>query len=642
MNEKKLTRPLFKMSLGATVAFLIVVTATALIERAEQRRFLQQQHADTVSHISTIRARLEKALNQRLFLTRGIIAYVSAINPDLTQETFATLAAIVTAGIEGIHSISLYKNNTISHVYPLSGNEATLGFSPYSIPSERAAIDRAIRQRQTVVAGPINLVQGGIAFIARDPIFLTPPQQKPESGVYWGLAGTLIDQTVLLTEAGLLDDTSHFQYALRGRDGLGELGEIFFGAPHLFAVDANAVLTTVTLPGGSWQLAAIPITGWATQSPYSSVIWLSGILIALFVSLWIINLLNAPIRLQRAVNQATQSLREQEADLIRMNAHLKKARDALAHANITLEDKVQERTAQLAQANYEITQLNARLQRENSRLEAELDIARHLQHLLLPSRDELAQLPIDIAGFMESADEVGGDYYDVLYHLDTIKSSDNSDSTDPADNEIPNRREIITLSIGDVTGHGLSSGVLALMTQTALRTLCTLQQAGESIVLTPEQFLDAINRTVCDLVQRMRSDKQLTLIMADYQPRTRQLRVYGQHEEVLIVRQDGTLERIDTVDLGFPLGLEQDIKPFVSHVSVTLMKGDVVVFYTDGLTEAMNADRQQYGIERLCALLRRHAASPAVVIQQHLLADVRTFLNHQPLADDLTLLIFKP
>jgi serine phosphatase RsbU (regulator of sigma subunit) len=83
----------------------------------------------------------------------------------------------------------------------------------------------------------------------------------------------------------------------------------------------------------------------------------------------------------------------------------------------TLEQKVDERTAQLASANQEITVLNERLKADNIRMSAELDVTRRLQQMILPKEGELSNIPgLDIAGFMEPADEVGGDYYDVLQY----------------------------------------------------------------------------------------------------------------------------------------------------------------------------------------------------------------------------------
>ncbi len=82
----------------------------------------------------------------------------------------------------------------------------------------------------------------------------------------------------------------------------------------------------------------------------------------------------------------------------------------------TLEDKVTERTSELATANAEIATLNSRLTAENMRMSAELYILKQMQQLILPKQQELEEIEdLDIAGFMEPADEVGGDYYDVLF-----------------------------------------------------------------------------------------------------------------------------------------------------------------------------------------------------------------------------------
>ena len=215
----------------------------------------------------------------------------------------------------------------------------------------------------------------------------------------------------------------------------------------------------------------------------------------------------------------------------------------------TLEDKVDERTAQLADANHEIMALNTRLKAENIRLSAELEITQQLQQMILPNPQELEGVgDLDIAGFMAPADEVGGDYYDVLQ----------------AD---PSQSGGIKIGIGDVTGHGLESGVLMLMVQTAVRTL---QESGES---DPIHFLDIINRTLYKNIERMGTDKNLTLALLDYD--NGQLRLSGQHEELIIVRCDGTIERFDTIDLGFPIGLDIDISGFIAHQTMALGVGDV-------------------------------------------------------------------
>ncbi|RKZ84566.1 MAG: serine/threonine-protein kinase PknK [Candidatus Parabeggiatoa sp. nov. 1] len=287
-----------------------------------------------------------------------------------------------------------------------------------------------------------------------------------------------------------------------------------------------------------------------------------------------------------------------------------------------LEEKVKQRTAQLADANEEITALNEMLKEDNLRMGAELDVAKQLQKMVLPADSELTQIPnLDIAGFMEPADEVGGDYYDVLVHEGRVK-----------------------IGIGDVTGHGLESGVLMLMVQTAVRALL---DSGLSDVT---QFLNTLNCTIYNNAQRMQTDKNLTLALLDYQSNTStlsqkqvggSLQITGQHEEVLVVRAGGCVEKIDTFELGFSVGVVDDIADFVSQKEVQLQPGDGIVLYTDGITEAQNLDKKLYGLERLCEVVSRNWEHSASEIQQAAIADVRQYIGTQKVFDDITLLVLK-
>ena len=266
----------------------------------------------------------------------------------------------------------------------------------------------------------------------------------------------------------------------------------------------------------------------------------------------------------------------------------------------TLEDKVEERTAELAGANEEILALNEKLKAENLRMGAELDVAKQIQQMILPRPEELEQVEgLDIAGFMEPADEVGGDYYDVLQTND-----------------------IVTFGIGDVTGHGLESGLLMLMTQTAVRTLQEIRE------LDPVKFLDTLNRTLYQNVQRMNSDRNLTLAILNYVKG--KVSISGQHE-TSVVRVDGSIERIDTMDLGLPIGLDDDIADFISHVTVELWPGDGIILYTDGIPEAYNMAKKQYGMERFCEVIGNNWQGSALDVRHAIIDDVRHFISGEKL-----------
>jgi PAS domain S-box-containing protein len=279
----------------------------------------------------------------------------------------------------------------------------------------------------------------------------------------------------------------------------------------------------------------------------------------------------------------------------------------------TVEDISQRKIAEIALdgANKQILALNNLLKLENLRMSSELDVTRKLQQMILPKEQELELIAgLDIAGFMEPAAEVGGDYYDVLQQNGRIK-----------------------IGIGDVTGHGLESGMLMIMVQTAVRTLLQSEEND------PVRFLDILNRTIYGNVQRMSSDKNLTLSLIDYEQG--KLILSGQHEEMILVRKNGTLERFDTIDLGFPIGLEEEIFGFLDQKHIHLHGGDVVVLYTDGITEAEDEERKLYGVDRLCEVVRQNVEASALEIRQAVIADLRSHIGNQKIYDDITLLVLK-
>jgi sigma-B regulation protein RsbU (phosphoserine phosphatase) len=276
-----------------------------------------------------------------------------------------------------------------------------------------------------------------------------------------------------------------------------------------------------------------------------------------------------------------------------------------------LEHLVDERTKELESANHEISALNNRLRDENLRLSAELAVAKQIQMMVLPKPGELDVIPeVEIAAFMRPADEVGGDYYDVLQHGARVK-----------------------IGIGDVTGHGLESGVLMLMVQSVARAL---QETNES---DPRQFLDRLNRAIYKNIERTNSDKHLSLAFLDFEGE--RVTLSGQHEEVLVIRSNGEIETIDTIDLGLPIGLERDISPFVDIRDIPFGSGDVIVLHTDGVTEAENQEGKLFGFDRLCKSASAHRRGSAEEIKLGIVEDLMAHIGTQKIHDDITLVIMR-
>ncbi|PCK83074.1 SpoIIE family protein phosphatase [Rhizobium sophoriradicis] len=282
--------------------------------------------------------------------------------------------------------------------------------------------------------------------------------------------------------------------------------------------------------------------------------------------------------------------------------------ERISYHTENLEQLVEERTAQIEDAKEEISALNAQLQRENRRLGTELAVAERIQMMVLPLQQELEEFQdIEIAAYMRPAEEVGGDYYDVLKNGKRLK-----------------------IGIGDVTGHGLESGVLMLMVQSVARAL---QEAGNTDAV---EFLANLNSALFKNIVRTKIDKHLTLAFLDYDGK--EMILSGQHEEVVIVRANGEIQRIDTMELGIPIGLEADISAFIKTREIAFEKGDLILLHTDGVTEAENDAGELFGMERLCREALRLKDQSAEKVVSEIVATLMLFIGSQKIYDDITLL----
>ncbi|MGE5365307.1 MAG: ATP-binding protein [Bacteroidota bacterium] len=202
------------------------------------------------------KSQLEKALSSRVYYTKGIAAYTS-INPEITNDTFYKLADELISRDSVISSMSLSRNCIINAIYPHKKHEAAIGLNLLAHPMRKKIVESTIRTRNTFIAGPVTLVEGGVAFISYTPIFV---KSEPDSSGFWGVTDIVIFKDKLFNEIGLSTRDANYKFALRGTDGTGNQGKCFWGDPGIFG--NNPVTVDVFLPTGSWTLASIPVNGW--------------------------------------------------------------------------------------------------------------------------------------------------------------------------------------------------------------------------------------------------------------------------------------------------------------------------------------------------------------------------------------------
>jgi len=241
-------------------------------------RELAQQRSEAMQVLALHRARLEGALNASLYLTHGLASQI-AVEGGISEERFALLARDLIGINPYIRNIVLAPDNTIRMVYPLAGNERALGLHYPDRPDQWPAVRRAIETRQPVVAGPLELVQGGIGILNRIPVFR---RGGPQDGAYWGIVSSVIDFGALLRTAGLEGEPSPYVFALKAMNARGEDETFLWGDPQLF--EGGHLALDVRLPGATWVLGARPEAGWTHRTGEQTEAFWIGIALTLLIT----------------------------------------------------------------------------------------------------------------------------------------------------------------------------------------------------------------------------------------------------------------------------------------------------------------------------------------------------------------------
>ena len=241
--------------------------------------------------------------------------------------------------------------------------------------------------------------------------------------------------------------------------------------------------------------------------------------------------------------------------------------------------------------------------RQLARKDAELSFAREVQEALFPRRMPLGA-GLEFSGICIPAHGISGDYYDVL--------------------QLPDGR--LVFAIADISGKGISAAIIMANLQAVLRTLATSN-------LAPGEICSRLNH---HLLQVTDESKFATFFYADWDPCRMRLRYVnaGHHWPIFLGESQGRRLKVG----GIPLGLFPEAEFQMGEVM--LQPGDLLVLYSDGVTEANSSKGEEFGEDRLEASIEKYRREPLAEIQRHALEAVRLWSQGEP-EDDMTLLIVR-
>jgi len=249
--------------------------------------------------------------------------------------------------------------------------------------------------------------------------------------------------------------------------------------------------------------------------------------------------------------------------------------------------------------------------RERRRMSSELDIAARIQQDVLP-KEAPATPGLDIVAKTRAAAEIGGDTFDFLLSPDGNQ---------------------LFIYIGDVTGHGVPSGLIMMMVDTLVTSLIS-----QGVV----NGRDLIVKTNYLLTPRISSRLFMTAVMLRWVKSEQKFYYTGAgHEHILVYRHaTGTVEPIKSG--GIALGMIPDVSKIAQENSIKLEIGDSIVLYSDGITEAKNQTGEMYGLQRVVDSLKKHGYRPtAEGIFDNVTKEFQSFVGEYVQIDDITMIAIK-
>lgn len=243
---------------------------------------------------------------------------------------------------------------------------------------------------------------------------------------------------------------------------------------------------------------------------------------------------------------------------------------------------------------------------DKASLKKELEVARVVQNLLVPSEDVMDRAFLNIAGHFQPASECGGDWWAVY--------------------DLPDNR-VLTL-VGDVTGHGISSAIITGAAKAACDLACHITKGR----ISPSELLEMMNAAIHETARRQ---IMMTCVASVFDPQRRTLTVANAGHHFPFHIRGPQLKQI--MAQGQPLGAAKDSA--YESTTVTFAPNDVLVWFTDGVVECENEHGEQFSEKRLRAVCQRTATSGARGIRDAVILAVDAFRQKLPQMDDITLVI---
>lgn len=237
-------------SASLTYAFFIFIIFASIFEllvSAEYEKAEAKVTVEATDYANTLKTKVDRELNALLFVSNGLSSYLTVYHQQLDSEKLNAILADLYVRTKHVRNLGVAVGYKLTYVYPVKSNEKSIGVDYRDFPQQWPQVKQAVDSREGVLAGPLDLLQGGRGLIYRYPIFV--------DGQYWGLLSTVINTDSFFKAAFSNLEDDEFDFAIRVKDS----PTTFYGNPSLFQ-NPNALISVSNLPNVKWEWAVLQKT----------------------------------------------------------------------------------------------------------------------------------------------------------------------------------------------------------------------------------------------------------------------------------------------------------------------------------------------------------------------------------------------
>ncbi len=228
----------------AFLIFIIFASIFELLVSAEYEKAEARVTVEATDYANALKTKVDRELNALLFVSNGLSSYLTVYHQHLDSNKLSAILADLYVRTKHVRNLGVAVGYKLTYVYPVKSNEKSIGIDYRDITQQWPQVKQAVDSREGVLAGPLDLVQGGRGLIYRYPIFV--------DGQYWGLLSTVINTDSFFKAAfhNLTDDEFDFAIRVKGSS------TVFYGNPSLFQ-NPKALISVSDLPNVQWEWAVL-------------------------------------------------------------------------------------------------------------------------------------------------------------------------------------------------------------------------------------------------------------------------------------------------------------------------------------------------------------------------------------------------